>query len=265
MNPPAENRTQPGHPTYPDLVGKVAVVTGSSHGIGATTCRWLAANGAKVVVNGRDRTAVDSLVGTIRSSGGQAIGVAADCTDLEAVERMQKQAEGELGPVDLLAAFVGGGGEPVPTVDIGEEDWRRLLDVNLTATFLTVRSFLPGMIARRRGAVVTMASTAGRQPGGASAAYAAAKAGVVMFTRHVANEVGPHGVRVNCVAPSIVLTERHPLRGRAEVQQQVAASIPLRRLGTPDDVALATLFLFSESAAWLTGVTLDVTGGRVTG
>jgi len=118
-------------------------------------------------------------------------------------------------------------------------------------------------VQRRRGAIVTMSSTAGRQVGGASAAYAAAEAGAAMFTRHVAQEAGRHGVRVNCIAPSAVLTDRVRERMPAEIQRQVAASFPLGRLGVPEDVALATLFLASDSSSWLTGVTLDVAGGRI--
>jgi 3-oxoacyl-[acyl-carrier protein] reductase len=124
-----------------------------------------------------------------------------------------------------------------------------VIDSDLTATFLTVRSFLPDMIGRGHGSIVTMASSAGRLPSQASAAYAAAKAGVVMFSRHVANEVGQHGVRVNCLAPSSVLTERVKRLMPEETQQQVAAMHPLGRMGTPEDVALATLFLASESSS----------------
>ena len=119
------------------------------------------------------------------------------------------------------------------------------------------------VIERGRGSVVTMASGAGRLPSQASAAYAAAKAGVVMFSRHVANQVGQHGIRVNCLGPSSVLTERVKRLMSEETQQRVAAMHPLRRMGTPEDVALATLFLASESSSWITGATLDVAGGRI--
>jgi 3-oxoacyl-[acyl-carrier protein] reductase len=251
------------YPTYPDLAGKVAVVTGGSRGIGAATCRLLAQNGAKVTVNGRDEAAIDSVVQEIRGSGAEAIGVAADLTDFAAVELMRRRVEEELGPVDVLAAFAGGQGYPTPTEQMAEEQWRSVIDSDLTATFLTVRSFLPGMIERGRGSIVTMASSAARLPSQASAAYAAAKAGVVMFSRHVANEVGQHGVRVNCLAPSSVLTERVQRLMPEDTQRQVAAMHPLGRMGTPEDVALATLFLSSESSSWITGVTLDVAGGRI--
>jgi len=251
------------YPTYPDLADRVAVVTGGSRGIGAATCRLLAQNDAKVAVNGRDEAAISSVVEEIRGSGGEAIGVVADVTGFAAVERMRQRVQEELGPVDVLAAFAGGQGYPTPTEQMAEEQWRSVIDSDLTATFLTVRSFLPGMIERGRGSIVTMASSAARLPSQASAAYAAAKAGVVMFSRHVANEVGQHGVRVNCLAPSSVLTERVKRLMPEETQRQVAAMHPLGRMGTPEDVAMATLFLASESSSWITGVTLDVAGGRI--
>jgi 3-oxoacyl-[acyl-carrier protein] reductase len=252
------------YPTYPDLANKVAVVTGGSRGIGAATCRLLARNGAKVVVNGRDETAIDSVVQEIQGSGGEAIGVAADVTDFGAIERMRQRVEEELGPAEVLAVFAASGGpRPGPTAQITEEEWRSAIDGNLTSTFLTLKSFLPGMIERRSASIVTMASSAGRVPTPAPTAYAAAKAGVVMLSRQVAGEVGEHGVRVNCLAPDTILTERIRRFMPEDQQQQWAASFPLGRMGTPEDVALATLFLASESSSWLTGVTLDVTGGKI--
>jgi 3-oxoacyl-[acyl-carrier protein] reductase len=251
-------------PLYADLMGKVAVITGGSRGIGAATCRLLAANGVRVGVNGRDQAAIDAVVADIQSRGGQAIGVAADCTDFAAIERMRQQVEAAFGPVDILGAFVASGrARPGPIAQTTEDDWRATIDGALTVTFLTVKSFLPGMIARRRGAIITMASTAGRMPTPAHAAYAAAKAGVIMFSRHVAHEVGRHGIRVNCLSPSTVLTETIERVLPDARRQELATQHPLGRLGTPEDVALATLFLASDSAAWLTGVTLDVAGGLI--
>jgi 3-oxoacyl-[acyl-carrier protein] reductase len=251
-------------PTYPDLAGKVAVVTGGSRGIGAATCRMLAANRARVVVSGRDQRAIDQVVTGIVEAGGQAIGVSADCTRFEAVERLRQQTEREYGPADILVAFAGGFGRYTPAHLISEEEWREVIDANLTSTFLTVKSFLPGMIERRRGAIVTMASNAARFLDIlTTASYAASKAGIAMFTRHVAKEVGPYGVRVNCVAPATVLSERVRRIMPEERQQEVARMAPLGRLGTPEDVALATLFFVSDSSSWLTGVTLDVAGGRI--
>ena len=252
-------------PTYPDLAGKVAVVTGGSGGIGAATCRLLAANGARVAVNGRDPARIQTVVDAIREGGGEAIGVAGDCTDPAAVQRLRQVVEEELGPVEVLAAFVGGGrARPGPVAGIAEEDWRSTLDGSLTATFLTLKGFLPGMLERGRGAIVTMASSAARLPGlGAPAAYVAAKAGVVMLTRQVASEVGRHGIRVNCLAPHTILTEQIEQAAPQEWRERMAAAVPLGRLGTPQDVASAAVFLASDSAAWLTGVTLDVAGGYI--
>jgi 3-oxoacyl-[acyl-carrier protein] reductase len=143
------------------------------------------------------------------------------------------------------------------------EDWHSTVDGTLTATYLTLKSFLPGMLQRGRGVILTMASSAARLPGlGAPAPYVAAKAGVIMLTRQVAGEVGRHGVRVNCLAPHTILTEQVQ-RAPEEWRERMAAAVPLGRLGTPEDVALAAVFLASDSAAWITGVTLDVAGGYV--
>jgi 3-oxoacyl-[acyl-carrier protein] reductase len=177
---------------------------------------------------------------------------------------MRERVEDELGPADILVAYAGGFGAYTAAHLISEEAWHSVIDSNLTATFLTVKSFLPGMVDRKRGSIVTMASNAARFLDiFTTASYAAAKAGIMMFSRHVAKEVGPHGVRVNCVAPASVLTDR--VRGimTEQRQQEVAALSPLGRLGKPEDVALATLFLVSDSSSWLTGVTLDIAGGRI--
>jgi 3-oxoacyl-[acyl-carrier protein] reductase len=136
---------------YPDLAGKVVVVTGGSGGVGAATCRLFAANGARVAVNGRDQAKIDAVVDGIRAGGGEAVGVAADCTDLAAVERLRQQVEQALGPAEVVAAFVGGGqARPGPVAEVGEQDWHSTVDGSLTATFLTLKGFLPGMIQRRR-------------------------------------------------------------------------------------------------------------------
>jgi 3-oxoacyl-[acyl-carrier protein] reductase len=251
-------------PNYPDLANKIAVVTGGSRGIGRATCRLLATNRAKVAVSGRDEAAIAAVVSEIQAEGGHAIGVAADCTDASALERLRERVERELGPVELLAAFAGGGIiKPGPAEKVTEQEWHSVLDGNLTATFLTLKSFLPGMIERRSGSIVTMASTAGRLPSQAPVPYSAAKAGILMFSRNLANEVAKFGIRVNSIAPGAVLTERTRSFMSEAQQREVAALHPLGRLGSPEDIALATLFLMSESSSWITGITLDVAGGRV--
>jgi 3-oxoacyl-[acyl-carrier protein] reductase len=250
------------HPTYPDLAGKVAFVTGGSSGIGAATCRLLAANGVRVAVSGRNQAKIDEVVRTIRDAQGEAISSPADCTKADALELARERVTRELGAVDILVAFAGAGGEPKPFLELTEENWRAVVDDNLTATFLTLKTFAPSMVERRRGAIVTMASSAGRLPGLASPPYAAAKAAIVMLTGHLAKELGPHGVRVNCVAPSAIMNDRLANVPEAKLRE-IALGFPLGRIGTPDDVALTTLYLASESASWLTGITIDISGGRV--
>ena len=246
---------------FPDLAGKVAVVTGGSAGIGAATCELLSANGAKVAVVGRRREPIDALLERL---GGEAIGVAADCTDPAAVARMRDQVEAELGPVELLAPFAGGFGAFTPVAEMSLEEWRTVIDDNLTSTFVTVQPFLAGMIERGAGSIVTMSSISARfldKP--TQAAYAASKAGVQMFTRHLALELGEHGIRANSVAPGTTMSERiEKLMNEEEIARTKALS-PLGVFGLPEDTANATVFLLSDAARWLTGVTIDVNGGRV--
>jgi 3-oxoacyl-[acyl-carrier protein] reductase len=250
--------------SYPDLERKTVLVTGGSRGIGACTARAFAAQGANVCAVGRDRAALDEVVAGITADGGTAVAVAADVTDSSALARLREQTEARLGPVDVLAAFAGGQGAPVPSPELTEERWRQVLDSELTSAFLTIGTFLPGMLDRGSGSILTMSSAAGRQPSQANLAYGVANAGLVMLTRQLATEIGPHGVRINTLAPSSIRTEKVAARMPPAVQEQVAALHPLRRLGTPDDVAQVALFLASDAASWLTGLTIDVAGGRIT-
>jgi 3-oxoacyl-[acyl-carrier protein] reductase len=251
-------------PTFPDLRGKIAIVTGGSRGIGAETCLALARNGVKVAINGRDEAAIEATMQAIRAIHGEAIAAPADCAQLSSVEAMRDHVHAELGVPDFVVAFAGGGtGRPMPLEQITEEDWRSSIDNNLTSTFLTLKCFLPAMIARCSGCIVNMASAGGRVAAGAPAGYGAAKAGVIMLTRHLAHEAGKYDVRVNCVSPSAILTERTRQAISDEQEQQMRAAFPLGRLGHPRDVAAATLFLLSSASSWITGATLDVTGGRV--
>jgi 3-oxoacyl-[acyl-carrier protein] reductase len=254
---------QPTWATYPDLAGKVAVVTGGSRGIGAAAALALAANGVSVVVVGRDKAAVDNSVGAVRSSGGQALGVIADCIMDADMDALQQAVNADFGRIDILAAFAGGNGMPVATEKENGAHWREVVETDLTSTFLTVSAFLPAMLERNSGVIITMASSAARQAAKSSAAYAAAKAGVVALTRHLAGEFGDSGIRVNCIAPSAVENDR--MRSWVSEEQRIAlgASFPLGRVGQPEDVAAATLFLASDASSWITGVTLDVAGGKI--
>jgi 3-oxoacyl-[acyl-carrier protein] reductase len=249
--------------TYPDLAGKIAVVTGGSGSIGAATALELSENGVSVVVVGRDTTRVDAAVAAVRAIGGDALGVIADCTSENDLAALREQAEAHFGTVDILVAFAGGQGMPVPTASETAAHWRAILESDLTATFLTTSAFLPGMVNRGSGTIITMASAAARQAAKSAAAYAAAKAGVIAFTRHLAGEDGGSGIRANCVAPSAIETERMRTWVSEADRGLLGASFPLGRIGQPDDVAAATLFLASSESSWITGITLDIAGGKV--
>lgn len=251
-------------PIYADLRGKVAVVTGGSKGIGAATCRMLADNGAKVAVVARDEESIAKLVQELHVSGAEAIGVSADVTSAAALDNVRERTESELGAADLLMPFAGGFSQFTPAWEITAEEWGQVLDDNLTSTFLTIRTFLPGMMERRRGAVIAMSSVSGRYLDKlTTASYAASKAAVLMFIRHAAIECGPYGVRLNAVAPGTTYSERLARIMDDEAIERTKGLSPLGRMGMPEDCAAATLFLASETSSWLTGVTIDVSGGRV--
>jgi 3-oxoacyl-[acyl-carrier protein] reductase len=252
-------------PRYPDLAGKVALVTGGSKGIGASTVRALAANGARVAVNGRDERSIDAVVAEAKDLGAEAIAAPADVCRWDDIEAMRSRIEEDLGPVEVLIAFAGGFSAYTPVHETDEAEWRSVIDNNLNSTFLCMKSFLPVMIDRREGAIVTMASNAARHLDTTlTAAYAAAKAGIVQLTRHAAREVGAHGIRVNCVAPGTAHTERVDRILPKAVHDDLVAKTPLGRLGQPEESAMATLFLASNAASsYLTGVTIDISGGRV--
>ena len=248
-----------------ELDGVVALVTGSSRGIGAAIARLFAEAGAAVAVHGRDRQSANAVQEQITAAGGRAISVLADLTDPAQIEAARASIEDSLGPVDVLVANAGGNPvRPGPLEELTPEGWQASIEANLTATFLTVKAFLPGMKERRRGTIITMSSAAARRPTAQSPlAYAAAKAGIELLTKHVALQAGPFGIRVTCIAPETILTETNRQQIPAQVQEQLSQAHPLQRLGTPEDVADAALFLASQRSAWISGVTLDVAGGSV--
>jgi 3-oxoacyl-[acyl-carrier protein] reductase len=251
-------------PTFPDLAGKVAVITGGSGEIGAQTARFFAANGMKVVVSGRDKDALEAVVSGIRAEGGEATGVPADCLDAAALDDLREAVEAEYGPVHVLCAYAGGDPGPRPLDQVTEADWRETIDGNLTATFLTLKAFLPGMIERKAGSIITMSSAAGRLPGWSAYAYATAKAGILMLTRRVAQDVGKSGVRVNSLAPSAILTKKQEAKFPAAIRDKVVEDhFVIPRWGTPTDCANGALFLASDASSWVTGETMDIAGGKV--
>lgn len=251
-------------PLYPDLAGRRALVTGGSRGLGRAVALALAAQGVGVAVNGRDAAAIAATCELIRGAGGEAVPALADCADPSALADLREQLTADWGNPELLVCFAGGNRTPPgPVESVSAAAWRETLAQNLDSTFHTVQAFLPGLLAERRGAIVTMASAGARVAQGGPMAYGVAKAGVMALTRYLAQDLGPRGVRVNAVSPSAVLTERTRAQISPETEQRMLAAFPLGRLGQPEDIAAATLFLLSSASAWITGITLDVAGGRI--
>jgi 3-oxoacyl-[acyl-carrier protein] reductase len=247
------------------LDGQVALVTGSSRGIGVAIATLFAQHGARVVIHGRDTDALASVRATIASTGGEVFNTTADLTEYDQVETMRSQIEERAGPVDILVANAGGSPvRPSPIEEITEADWRLSIDTNLTATFLTIKSFLPGMKQRGHGNIITMSSAAARRPNaGSPVAYASAKAAIELLTKDVAAQAGPFGIRANCISPETIMTDRNHQQIPEAIQLSLIDSHPIRRLGTPADVAEAALFLAAGTAAWISGIVLDVAGGSV--
>jgi len=247
------------------LKGRVALITGSSRGIGASIAKVFAEAGAAVAIHGRDRVALSAVEADIKRLGGRSVSVVGDVTNFADLETMRHQIEDDLGPIDIAVANAGGSFTmPAPIEEIPEDGWRASVEGNLTATFLTIKSVLPGMKARKAGNIITISSAAGRRPHPHSPMpYAAAKAGIQVLTQDVAAQAGPFGIRVNCIAPETILTDRNQARIPLVQQSQLVEMHPIRRLGLPEDVARAALFLASDASAWITGVILDVAGGAV--
>ena len=245
--------------------GRIALVTGAARGIGAAVARALAARGAAVGVLDVDAAGASAAAESLRAAGGRAVGVAADVSDYGQVVAACRVVADRLGPVDTLVNNAGISpkreGAPVPVTEMDAEEWRRVVDVNLTGCFNTVRVLAPGMCARGFGAIVNVSSVAAKAYlDMVGAHYSATKAALIGFTRHLAGELGPRGVTVNAVAPGRIetpLLESVP----AEVNEAVRRATPLRRLGRAEDVAAAVCFLTSPEARFTTGQVLDVAGG----
>ena len=241
---------------------KVALVTGASRGIGRETALLLARRGYQVVVNyNRSRDEAQALCDSLRAEGCTASPFQADIADPSQVGRMAQEVLSVYHRVDLLVNNAGVARQQLFT-DVTDEDWARMVGVNLSGAFYVTRAFLPGMISRRSGSVLFVSSMWGQVGASCEVCYSACKAGLIGMTKALAQEAGPSGVRVNCIAPGVIDTEMNRQLG-AQALEALAQETPLCRLGTPQDVARAVAFLGSDEAAFITGQVLGVNGGFV--
>jgi NAD(P)-dependent dehydrogenase (short-subunit alcohol dehydrogenase family) len=245
------------------LEGKVTIVTGASRGIGAAAARAFANAGAAVVLAARDQQALAAAAAEIGRAGGQATAVATDVTDPDAVERLVATTVERFGRLDGAFNNAGHGHLPTPLAELDPTEFTRVLDVNLVGVFLCLRAELPRLTAG--GAIVNMSSSAGLSGAPGMSAYSAAKHGVIGLTRTAALDYGPKGVRVNAMAPGPILTEDGIGAAPAEIRQRVAQALPLRRLGTPNEVAELGAWLLSDAASFVNGATISIDGGKLAG
>jgi 3-oxoacyl-[acyl-carrier protein] reductase len=244
----------------------VALVTGASRGIGAATAIILAQRGARVALCARTISDLELVAKKIVHKDGEALVVTCDVTNAEQVAGMIKKVIQEWGRLDILVNNAGmGTATTIPVEEISPEEWDYRVALNLKSAFLCVREVTPLMKRQRYGRIINVSSFAGRNYSRISGPqYGAAKAGLLGFTRHMAVELGPYGICVNAVAPSIVLTDRVKAKWEArteEDRESILKNIPLRRLGRPKEVASVIAFLASEDASYVNGVSLDINGG----
>jgi 3-oxoacyl-[acyl-carrier protein] reductase len=241
------------------LTGRVALVTGASRGIGAAIARALGQAGADVVVNYREReTAAAAVVAQIQGLGRRALAVQADVTVREQVRAMLAHTASAIGAIDILVNNAGLL-QQKPFADITDEEWERMLRVNLMSVFVCSQEALPAMLRRGSGRIVNLASSGGQVGGPLAPHYAASKAGVISLTRSLARLAAPN-VAVNCVSPGLIDTEMASDEIASEAGAEKLRQIPLARVGTPDEVAASVVFL-AASAPYVTGHTINVNGG----
>lgn len=243
------------------LDGKVVLITGGSRGIGASIARIAARCGAEVAIGyEQDAEAADAVVSEIAAAGGRAAAYRADIADEQQVEQMVAAVEAEFGGIDGLVNNAGIMPQ-TPFLDMSVEEWRRVIDVDVTGAFLCIRSVLGGMVERGSGAIVNISSRLGQIGFAGVVHYSTAKAGLLGLTKALAREFGPKGVRVNAVAPGVTLTEMAGDVTQGDVGARRLAELPAGRFAEPHEVAESVVFLLSDAAALYHGQTLNPNGG----
>ncbi len=244
-----------------NLQGKTAIVTGGGRDIGRACAMRLAEEGANVAINYfSSSTGADSAVEEIKAKGGRAFALQGDLNTQEGVDALVGRTAKEFGGIDILVNNAGGLIARKTISEMSLEHWQAVMDLNLTSTFLMVKACLPHI---ESGAIVNLASQAGRDGGGpGSVAYATSKGAVMTMTRGLAKELGPK-IRVNALCPGMIDTDFHNIHTKDEVRRNVEAASPVKRQGTPDDIANLVCFLASDSSAFITGANVDINGGML--
>lgn len=246
---------------------KVALVTGASGGIGEATAKLFAKEGASVVLIGRNEKKLNGVVSDLKKDGKDAVAIRGDITEENEVQSVVQQTRRQFGKIDILVNNAAVINDPMPFHTISDKIIHELVNINLIGTFRMTRAVLPMMIDKKSGVIVNVASVQGMKalekvP---LAVYDATKAGVIMFTKSIALEYGPHNIRVNCVCPGTVKSPfLQPYLEDEKAKQLLNSIQPLGRIGEPEDVANAILYLASDSSSWVTGAVLVVDGGVMT-
>jgi len=243
--------------------GKVALVTGASSGIGRAAVKILAANGARVAINfHRNEAGAEAIRKEIFADGGSAIAIQADVAQASEVESLIKRTVTELGPIDILVNNAGSLVERLRILELTEERWDEVIDLNLKSAFLCCKAVAGSMMERKAGAIINVSSIAGRTGGAlGSIHYSTAKGGLITFTKGLAKELAPFGVRVNAVSPGVIDTRFHEEFSSPQMMKGYVAAIPLGRVGTPEEVAEVICFLASDAASFVAGETIEINGG----
>jgi NAD(P)-dependent dehydrogenase (short-subunit alcohol dehydrogenase family) len=243
------------------LAGKIAIVTGAGGGIGTALARGAAREGAAVACVDIDGERAECTAEMLRREGRRVLSVETDLTDFGAVADMVDEVEGALGAVTTVFSNAGGGCVPTPFLELSEEDWRVGIDVNLTSAFYVGLHTARKMAANRGGAIVYTSSQLAQVARQGLTHYGSAKGGVTQLVRQMALELAEHGIRVNAVAPGPIGHERNNFMSSAESVRLHELMIPMRRIGTPEEVVGAAIYLASDEASYTTGTTLTVDGG----
>jgi 3-oxoacyl-[acyl-carrier protein] reductase len=249
---------------YPELQGRVVAITGAASGIGAVAAREFAAQGAKVALVDIARADAEALTAELSAAGHAARFVHCDISDEASVQAAIAEVTSTLGGLDVLVNCAGGYTKMLNIEQMPVEEFDKVIALNLRGTFLMCKTAIPALKASKAGRIINIASISGRTVHATSSpAYGAAKAGVIQLTRFLAWELGPHNITANSIAPITTLTPRVAALRTPEQVEQMASTIPLRRLAEPIDHVNAMLWLASDAASYINGVSLDVNGGRV--